>query len=107
MNDLGALIGKFSILLPLALFAVGITSIFLRRHAGWSLVGQLTAVKAVAACGFLLSQLPLKGAGDLLFVSLLAVGMVPMIALVGILVLHRCGRFGGSLDYEEEDSLRN
>jgi len=105
--DSSSLLGKLTVLLPLSLFIVGVTAIFLRRHASWSLVGQVTAVKAVAACGFLLSQFPLKGAGDLLFVSLLAVGMVPMLALVGLLVLHRCGRFGGSLDYEEENSLRN
>lgn len=105
--ELSSVLGKLTVLLPLALFVAGLTTIFLRRHAAWGLVGQVTAVKAVAACGFILSQFPIKGAGDLLFVSLLAVGMVPMLALVGLLVLHRCGRFGGSLDYEEEDSLRN
>ena len=107
MNDLIPLLSKSFILLPLALFAVGLATIALRRHAAWSLVGQVTAVKAVAAGAFLLSQLPLKGAGDLLFVSLLAVGTVPALSLVGVLVLHRCGRFGGSLDYEEESSLRD
>lgn len=107
MIEASVVLNKFIVLLPLALFAAGLTTIFLRRHAVWSLVGQVTAVKAVAACAFLLSQFSLKGAGDLVFISLLAVGTVPALALVGILVLHRCGRFGGTLDYEEEDRLRN
>jgi NADH:ubiquinone oxidoreductase subunit K len=106
MTDLG-LLNKLTLLLPLVLFTVGIATIFLRRHSAWSLVGQVTAVKAVAAAAFLLSQYAIKGAGDLVFVSLLAVGFVPVLALVGLVVLHRCGRFGGTLNYEEEDSLRN
>ena len=107
MNNFAVELGRMTLLFPLALFVVGIATIFLRRHGAWSLVGQVTAVKAVAAAAFLLSQFPIKGAGDLVFVSLLAVSAVPMLALVGLVVLHRCGRFGGTLDYEEEESLRN
>lgn len=95
------------ILICLALFVLGVSTIFMRRHAVWSLVGQLVAIKAMAALAFLLSQFPLAGGGDLAVISLVAVGLVPMVGFVGVLILHRCGRFNGSLDYDEEDSLRN
>lgn len=105
--DIPSLANKATILLALAIFIAGIATIFLRRHAVWSLVGQLTAVKAVAAAGFLLAQFPISGEGDLVVISLVAVGMVPAVGFVGILVLHRCGRFNGTLDYDEEDSLKD
>lgn len=107
MIDLSIFLAKAPVALALSTFVIGLATILLRRHAGWSLVGQITAVKAVAACAFLLSRLPLKGAGDLAVLSLAAAGLVPALALVGLLVLHRCGRFGGTLDYEEEKELRN
>ena len=44
---------------------------------------------------------------DLLIISLVAAGLVPAVGFVGMLVMHRCGRFEGSLDYDEENSLRN
>lgn len=95
------------VLFALTLFVLGVSTIFMRRHGVWSLVGQLTALKAIAALAYLLAQHKLAGAGDLAVISLVAVGLVPITGFVGMLVLHRCGRFGGSLDYDEEDSLRN
>lgn len=105
--DISTIANKATFLVALAIFISGISTIFLRRHAVWSLVGQLTAVKAVAAAGFLLAQFPISGEGDLVVISLVAVGMVPAVGFVGVLVLHRCGRFDGTLDYDEENSLRN
>jgi NADH:ubiquinone oxidoreductase subunit K len=95
------------IVLAAAVFVLGVSTIFMRRKAVWSLIGQVTALKAVAATALLLSQYKLAGAGDLAMISLVAVGLVPMAGLAGLVVLHRCGRFGGTLDYDEEDSLRN
>lgn len=95
------------ILLCLAIFVLGVSTIFMRRHGVWSLIGQLVALKAMAALAFLLSQFPLAGAADLAVISLVAVGLVPLVGFVGLLILHRCGRFNGSLDYDVEDSLRN
>jgi hypothetical protein len=95
------------ILGALTIFICGLSTIFLRRHAAWGLVGQLTALKAAAAAGFLLSRLPIAGKADLVVVSLIVLGLVPAAGFVGILALQRCGRFGGTLDYDEEDSLRN
>lgn len=105
--NLESIANSAPILVCLALFVLGVSTIFMRRHAVWSLVGQLVALKAMAALAFLLSQYPLAGGGDLAVISLVAVGLVPMVGFVGVLVLHRCGRFGGTLDYDEEDSLRN
>jgi hydrogenase-4 membrane subunit HyfE len=105
--EIASWVNKATILASLAIFIVGIATIFLRRHAVWSLVGQLTAVKAVAAAGFMLAQFPISGEGDLVVLSLVALAMVPAVGFVGILVLHRCGRFQGTLDYDEEDSLKN
>jgi hypothetical protein len=105
--DLQFLAGKSTILISTIIFLAGVSTILLRRHAVWSLVGQVIAVKSVAATGFLLAQFDLPGGGDLAVVSLVAAGLVPLIGFVGILVLHRCGRFGGTLDYDEEDHLRN
>lgn len=105
--NLQSITSSAPILVCLALFVLGVSTIFMRRHAVWSLVGQLVALKAMAALAFLLSQYPLAGGGDLAVISLVAVGLVPMVGFVGVLILHRCGRFGGTLDYDEEDSLRN
>lgn len=98
---------KLSLILCSAIFVVGLSTIFLRRVAAWILVGQIVALKAVAACAFLLSRLTLTGAGDLVVTSLVAMGFVPSIAAVGALVLHRCQRFQGTLDMEEETGLRH
>lgn len=107
MIDWEFFLARAPVALGMMAFVTGIATIFLRRHAAWSLVGQVIAVKAVAACAFLLSRSPVKGAGDLVVLSLAAAGLVPALALVGMLVLHRCGRFEGTLDYEEENRLRN
>jgi hypothetical protein len=84
-----------------------VATIFLRRVAAWILVGQVVALKAVAACAFLLSRLSVLGGGDLAITSLVAMGLVPSVAAVGSLVLHRCRRFEGTLDVEEETGLRH
>jgi NADH:ubiquinone oxidoreductase subunit K len=98
---------RASMVLCAAIFVTGLATIFLRRVAGWILIGQLTALKAVAACAFLLSRLAVRGGGDLAITSLVAMGMVPGVAAVGLLVLHRCGRFQGTLDVDEEVGLRH
>jgi NADH:ubiquinone oxidoreductase subunit K len=101
------LLQRISLVLCSAIFVAGVATIFLRRVAAWILVGQLVALKAVAACAFLLSRLTVTGAGDLIVTSLVAMGLVPSVAAVGALVLHRCRRFGGTLDVDEETGLRN
>ncbi len=102
-----SLLNKAIILVSLAIFVTGTSAIFLRRHGVWSLVGQLIALKSVAAVGFLLSRYSFQGEGDLVVISLVTLGLVPAVGFVGILVLHRCGRFKGTLEYDEENSLRN
>ena len=101
------LLQKLSLVLCSSIFVVGLATIFLRRVAAWILVGQIVALKAVAACAFLLSRLPVGGAGDLVVTSLVAMGLVPSVAAVGALVLHRCHRFQGTLDMDEETGLRH
>ncbi len=105
--DNGILLQKMSLVLCSAIFVTGLATIFLRRVAVWILVGQLIALKAVAACAFLLSRLSVPGGGDLAVTSLVAMGLVPSVAAVGALVLHRCRRFQGSLDMDEETGLRH
>jgi NADH:ubiquinone oxidoreductase subunit K len=107
MIENAILLQRISLILCCAIFVTGIATIFLRRVAAWILVGQLIALKAVAACAFLLSRLSLPGAGDLVVTSLVALGMVPSVAAVGALVLHRCRSFGGTLDVDEETGLRH
>lgn len=105
--EVATLAGKLSVILLLAIFVAGLSAIFLRRIAAWGLVGQVIALKAVAACAFLFSSYALPGRGDLLVLSLVALGLVPGLVMVGVLVLHRCSRFGGTLDMDEEDRLRH
>jgi len=107
MNEQIILLQRVSLVLCSAIFVSGLATIFLRRVAAWILVGQLVALKAVAACAFLLSRLSVAGGGDLMVTSLVAMGMVPSVAAVGTLVLHRCRRFDGTLDVDEETGLRN
>lgn len=107
MTDVGSLLGKVTVLLLLAIFVVGLSAIVLRRIAAWSLVGQAIALKSVVACGFLFSHHFTSGAGDLTMLSLVALGMVPALSAVGLLVLHRCSRFQGTLDVDEETNLRH
>lgn len=107
MTETQVLLHKITLLLGAAIFVAGVSTLFLRRLAAWILVGQAFALKAVAACAFLLSELAVQGSGDLIVTSLVALGMVPSISVVGALVLHRCGRFDGSLDVDEETSLRH
>jgi len=101
------LLHKISLVLCGAIFVMGVATIFLRRVTAWTLVGQIVALKAVAACAFLLSRLTIPGGGDLVVTSLVAMGLVPSVAAVGTLVLHRCRRFQGSLDLDEETGLRH
>jgi|GEM_PF-6105231 len=105
--DQAILLQKVCLLLCGAIFVTGLATIFLRRVAAWILIGQLVSLKAVAACAFLLSRLTVQGGGDLAVTSLVAMGLVPSLAAVGALVLHRCRRFQGSLDMDEETGLRH
>ena len=105
--DLSVVLGKLSALLLLSIFVSGLTAIALRRVAAWGLVGQVIALKAVVACAFLFSRYGLAGSGDLVVLSLVALALVPGLSMVGLLVLHRCSRFQGTLDVDEEDSLRH
>ncbi len=107
MSEYAIHLQKISIFLCGAIFVTGLATIFLRRVAAWILVGQLLALKAVVACAFLLSRLSLPGAGDLAVTSLVAMGMIPSVAAAGTLVLHRCRRYKGTLDIDEETSLRD
>jgi NADH:ubiquinone oxidoreductase subunit K len=107
MTENAILLQRISLVLCGAIFVCGLATIFLRRVAAWILVGQLIALKAVAACAFLLSRLTLSGRADLVVTSLVAMGMVPSVAAVGALVLHRCRRFDGTLDVDEETGLRH
>jgi NADH:ubiquinone oxidoreductase subunit K len=107
MTEEIVLIQRISLILCSAIFVAGLATIFLRRVAAWILVGQIVALKAVAACAFLLSRLAISGGGDLMVISLVSMGLVPSVAAVGTLVLHRCGRFEGTLDIDEETSLKN
>lgn len=107
MTEQMILLQRLSLILCSAIFVSGVATIFLRRVAAWILVGQLVALKAVAACAFLLSRLSLPGSGDLMVTSLVAMGLVPSVAAVGTLVLHRCRRFDGTLDVDEETGLRH
>jgi hypothetical protein len=98
---------KLVAVLLLATFISGLAAIVLRRVAAWGLVGQIVALKSVVAGAFLFSFYLRPVNADLLVLSLVALGLVPVISLVGILVLHRCSRFGGTLDMDEEDRLRH
>lgn len=107
MSEQLILFQRLCLVLCSAIFVTGLATIFLRRVAAWILVGQLLALKAVAAGAFLLSRFALPGSGDLMITSLVAMGLVPSVAAVGTLVLHRCRRFDGTLDTEEETGLRH
>ena len=98
---------EFSLIVILAIFLVGIVSMLMRRVAVWNLVGQMIAIKSVVAGSFFLATYLGKASGDLLVICLIFLGALPAVGAVGLLVLHRCARFGGTLDLEEEDRLRN
>lgn len=93
--------------IPFLMFMVGITCILLRRLALWNLIGQIVSLKAVVAGALLASKLQDSGYPDLIFISLAILGIVPQLCLVGLVVIHRCGRFGGSLDISKQGELRN
>lgn len=101
------LANKITMILLFTIFVAGLVTVVLRRVAAWSLVGQVIALKAVAAGAFLFSRYNLAGSGDLIVLSLVALGFVPGLSVVGLLVMHRCSRFQGTLDVDEEDRLRN
>ena len=107
MTEYYGLIFKLVVLAMLGVVIVGLVTICLRRVAVWALVGQAIALKGVVAGAFLLSLFPLAGRGELVVISLITLGLVPGAALTGLLVLHRCARFGGTLDVDEETNLRN
>ncbi len=91
----------------LLVFSAGLSCIFLRRLALWCVVGQVIALKAVIAAGFITSTMHDPGHADLVFVSLILLGLVPQACLVGMVVVHRCSRFGGSLDMAKQGNLRH
>lgn len=95
------------LILILGVFLIGVFSMLIRRIAVWNLVGQVIAIKAVVAGSFFLAMSLGKSTGDLLILCLIFLGALPSVAAIGLLVLHRCSRFGGTLDLEEEDRLRN
>ena len=107
MTEQVILFHRLGLVLCGAIFVSGLATIFLRRVATWILVGQLVSLKAVSACAFFLSKLSLAAREDFIVLSLVSMGMVPIVAAVGLLVLHRCKRFEGSLDVDEETVLRN
>lgn len=107
MSDYVIFLQRLSLVLCSAIFVTGLATILLRRVAAWVLVGQLIALKAVAASAFLLACLNVPGGADLMVASLVVSGMVPSVAAVGSLVLHRCRRFQGTLDLDEETGLRH
>ncbi len=92
--------------LAFAVFLVGVTTIFIRRHAFWVLVGTLFCIKAVGAMALFLSLQETPAKMDFGLLALMAIGMVPIAGSVGVLVLHRGGRFGGTLDLENEVQLK-
>lgn len=104
MTDL--LLQEIILVLLLAIFLVGAFTMLIRRVAVWSLVGQIIAIKSVVAGSFFLASYIGRAPGDLLSLCLLFLGALPTVAAIGLLVLHRCARFGGTLDLEEEDRLR-
>lgn len=89
-----------------AIFLVGLTTMFIRRHAFWSLVGSLITLKAVSAMALFLSLQNTSAKTDFGLLALVALGILPMVGCVGILVLHRGARFDGTLDLDKEDKLR-
>lgn len=101
------LFAELSLIVILAIFLMGLFTMLMRRVAVWNLVGQMIAIKAVAAGAFFLAIYLGKAPGDLLILCLIFLGALPAVGAVGLLVLHRCARFGGTLDLEEEDRLRN
>lgn len=98
---------KIVVILAVAIFLIGAVTIFFRRMAVWGLVGQVISLKAIVACAFIFSQLSTMGNEDLAVLSLVVLGLLPLVVAVGILVLHRCERFSGTLDVEAEAELRN
>lgn len=97
----------FVLFIPFLMFMVGVTCVLLRRLALWSLIGQIVSLKAAVAGALLASKIQDSGYPDLIFISLAILGIVPQICLVGLVVIHRCGRFGGSLDVSRQGELRN
>lgn len=89
-----------------AIFLVGLTTMFIRRHAFWMLVGSLVSLKAVGAMSLFLSLQADSAKTDFSLLALVALGILPMVGCVGVLVLHRGFRFQGTLDLEKEDKLR-
>lgn len=95
------------LVLSFLIFTVGMGCIFLRRYALWCAVGQIISLKAVIAAGFITATMHEPGHRDLVFISLILLGLVPQVCLVGMVVIHRCSRFGGSLDMARPGSLRH
>jgi NADH:ubiquinone oxidoreductase subunit K len=88
------------------IFTIGLVTIFIRRHAFWVLVGSLLVIKSVGAMALFLSKHEGPAKDDFGILALLAIGLVPAAGFLGVLVLHRSSRFGGTLDLEREDQLR-
>lgn len=93
--------------IPFLIFMIGVSCILLRRLALWCVIGQIVSLKAVVGGAFLISQIQESGNPDLVFISLAILGLIPQVCLVGMVVIHRCSRFGGSLDISKQGVLRN
>ncbi len=92
--------------LCLLIFTIGLVTIFIRRHAFWILVGSLLVIKSVGAMALFLSKHEGPAKDDFGILALLSIGLVPAAGYLGVLVLHRSSRFGGTLDLEQEDKLK-
>jgi hypothetical protein len=95
------------LVIPFLIFIIGISCLLLRRLVVWNIVGQIISLKAVVIGGFLTSVKQDIGHADLVFVSLIILSLIPQAALVGMLVIHRCARFNGSLDLAKQGNLKN
>lgn len=101
------LYGLIGLIVLAAMFITGVATILMRRLVVWALVGQIICLKAVAVGAYMFSFYFKSLAAPLLMLSLVSLALLPMVVGVGILVLHRCARFGGTLDIDQEDRLRN
>ena len=106
MNLEANLITKLILIFPVFIFLIGVSVMLIRKKLAWNLMGQLIALKATVAGAFLWSQQTSTNT-EMIFITLVALGLLPACSMVGLLVIQRAGRFGGTSDSEEEQRLRN
>lgn len=100
------IVTKLILIFPVFIFLVGISVMLIRKKLAWNLMGQMIALKATVAGAFLWSQQTNTNT-EMIFISLVALGLVPACSMVGLLVIQRAGRFGGTSDSAKEQQLRN